>query len=51
MQPKRIIIIQKVSGEVTAKEVEEGKIKQFSCVVMMTNDSSNIINNKNDICR
>ena len=48
MQPKRIII-QKVSGEVIAKEVEEGKIKQFS-YVMMTNDS-NIINNKNDICR
>ena len=49
MQPKRIII-QKVSGEVIAKEVEEGKIKQFS-YMMMTNDSSNIINNKNDICR
>ena len=49
MQPKRIII-QKVSSEVIAKEVEEGKIKQFSYVMMMTNDS-NIINNKNDICR
>ena len=48
MQPKRIII-QKVSGEVIAKEVEEAKTKQFP-YVMMTNDS-NIINNKNDICR
>ena len=48
MQPKRIII-QKVSGEVIAKEVEEEKMKLFS-YVMMTNDS-NIINNKNDICR
>jgi hypothetical protein len=46
MQPKRIII-QKVSSEVIAKEVE-GMIKQFS-YVMMRNDSN--INNKNDICR